>query len=162
MARDQERHRFRPVPLLIFQRWHAPPNPFEYSCWAAYRETEWRLLEARPRNHMSTHEVARMRRVSAVMLAHNLHVAGRRGEWAWEAACECLLARGGRWTKPQGRRGGRGAGGLRRGGSKRDPYPPCDAPLVSIRMMPQTHETAHTPAPQARGGEENLDAAGNF
>ena len=29
-------------------------------------------------------------------------VAGRRGEWAWEAACECLLAEEDAGTKSQG------------------------------------------------------------
>ena len=65
----------------------APQIEVQTAVWRRYPQTEWRLLEARQRNHMSTHEVVRMRRGLAVMLAHNLHVAGRRGEWAWEAAC---------------------------------------------------------------------------
>ena len=64
-----------------------------------------------------------MRLATAAKLAHSLDAEGRQGEWASEAACECLLARGAAVDKAAGCER-RGAGGLRRGASTRDPYPP--------------------------------------
>ena len=77
-------------------------------------------------NHISKRLAVQMRLATAAKLAHSLDAEGRQGEWASEAACECLLARGAAVDKAAGCET-RGAGGQRRGASKRDPY-------VSLRV----------------------------
>ena len=58
--------------LVFCESLQASPPEGSNCSLAAYRQTEWRLLEAKQRNHMSTHKVVRMHRGSAAMLAHNL------------------------------------------------------------------------------------------
>ena len=65
--------------LVFCESLQASPPEGSKCCLAAYRQTELRSLEARQRNHISKWLEVKMRRGSAAVLAHNLHVAGRRG-----------------------------------------------------------------------------------
>jgi len=82
MSRDQERYRFRPVPLLIYERWRGPPVEVFESRQELCRQKKWLRLNAARPNHSEQWQGLRVNHVFAAVRAHNLRVGGRRGEWA--------------------------------------------------------------------------------